>query len=727
MVLFLVLSRGSYSLIEEDKIVKQLNVNTIVSKVLSSIEVNFDSAVVYSNKNVIKNENDYVATGDILVVYNGSVETKYTLSVFGDVNGDGKVNVDDVTTLSKHCLKLKILTNDEYLLAGDIDSSGKIDINDIIKVVRNISTQSSDKDKNLTIMLEDFDNIVDPNAVLLETDLSSAGIIYPEIHVVNNEVESSKGLYFDFRKNKEFGWAQIYNFSNNVANSFSMVTNDYYLRFWISNGENDNLYISLLFNDQNYVDANKVELVKYNGDKEEIVVDNKGGYGDDSSVKIPKGFKGWISFPLKYLKGNNNSIIELDEVKYLLIDVRPDTPKANTYYVIDSICLSTDTSGSTSNIKNEITYKTDLVGIFYTIWFDFWELANNSGGYNGNDYYFTGNVYNVTEGAFGPENTFHYWAKPALGYYTSTNVDVIEEHMKMLSDAGIDFVYIDFTNLLDKNLYGNDTYYEQVVWTYQVHKPFNTLLSTMKNMLDEGKDVPKIVPWFGTWQTFGVLDGGASSYVVERFYDEYYMCDDCSKYNDLWLYYDDKPLVMTTVDLNNDDTIIYDELPSFTYRNTWALFNDRNEEIGIGEWTWREKDNAIYGKNFNGEIEEMSVNVAVSSYYMSICDYISDSNCNDYVYSRKGGTTFYNQWSNVFNVHPKITLVGTWNEWGAQRLSSDAACGKNCFTDQYNQEYSNDIEPMYGGHGDQYYQWLISYINAYREYQECPRLVENGY
>lgn len=71
---FLVLSRVSYSLIEDDKIIKQLNVNTTVSQVLSGLEISFDSAVVYNSKNVIKSENEYIATGDILVVYSNNIE-----------------------------------------------------------------------------------------------------------------------------------------------------------------------------------------------------------------------------------------------------------------------------------------------------------------------------------------------------------------------------------------------------------------------------------------------------------------------------------------------------------------------------------------------------------------------------------------------------------------------------------------------------------------------------
>ena len=66
-----------------------------------------------------------------------------------------------------------------------------------------------------------------------------------------------------------------------------------------------------------------------------------------------------------------------------------------------------------------------------------------------------------------------------------------------------------------------------------------------------------------------------------------------------------------------------------------------------------------------------------------------------------------------------------WNEWTAQRL--EVAPGEYHFTDNYNEDYSRDIEPMEGGHGDQYYKWMIQYISAYKGGLDCPVLIEEEY
>ncbi len=89
---------------------------------------------------------------------------------------------------------------------------------------------------------------------------------------------------------------------------------------------------------------------------------------------------------------------------------------------------------------------------------------------------------------------------------------------------------------------------------------------------------------------------------------------------------------------------------------------------------------------------------------------------------RRGGLTFWEQWQTAFNARPKVVTITWWNEWAAQRFIVD---GKTKFVDNYNREYSRDIEPMEGGHGDLYYRWMKQYIEAYKSGAACPKLVEN--
>jgi hypothetical protein len=77
--------------------------------------------------------------------------------------------------------------------------------------------------------------------------------------------------------------------------------------------------------------------------------------------------------------------------------------------------------------------------------------------------------------------------------------------------------------------------------------------------------------------------------------------------------------------------------------------------------------------------------------------------------------------------------VTGWNEWVAGRYTqwykfTDAECYFNggLFVDEYTQEYSRDCEPMRGGHGDNYYYQLASWVRRYKGVRPRPMARERG-
>ena len=91
--------------------------------------------------------------------------------------------------------------------------------------------------------------------------------------------------------------------------------------------------------------------------------------------------------------------------------------------------------GSTYNDSN-IGNKTDLndisnaVGICYSTWFI--PIYKNA---------------RLISSGHLKANQFYYWGEPALGFYSSNDKGVIEQHMKMFNEAQIDFIIIDNTNV----------------------------------------------------------------------------------------------------------------------------------------------------------------------------------------------------------------------------------------------------------------------------------------
>ncbi len=64
-------------------------------------------------------------------------------------------------------------------------------------------------------------------------------------------------------------------------------------------------------------------------------------------------------------------------------------------------------------------------------------------------------------------------------------------------------------------------------------------------------------------------------------------------------------------------------------------------------------------------------------------------------------------------------LVTGWNEWIAGRFAE--ADGRLAFVDQFDEEFSRDIEPMQGGHADNYYYQLVANVRKHKGSPPLPR------
>jgi hypothetical protein len=76
------------------------------------------------------------------------------------------------------------------------------------------------------------------------------------------------------------------------------------------------------------------------------------------------------------------------------------------------------------------------------------------------------------------------------------------------------------------------------------------------------------------------------------------------------------------------------------------------------------------------------------------------------------------QWRRARELDPPFVMVAGWNEWIAGRFGKPG--GPVVFVDQFSQEYSRDIEPMRGGHGDNYYCQLVAEVRRYKGVPPVP-------
>jgi hypothetical protein len=83
------------------------------------------------------------------------------------------------------------------------------------------------------------------------------------------------------------------------------------------------------------------------------------------------------------------------------------------------------------------------------------------------------------------------------------------------------------------------------------------------------------------------------------------------------------------------------------------------------------------------------------------------------------GLNFQEQWDFALRLDPELIFVTGWNEWIAGRYENWQGT-ENAFPDEFDDEYSRDIEPMKGGFADNYYYQLIANIRRYKGVQATP-------
>ncbi len=82
---------------------------------------------------------DVVGTGNqlILTAPNGSELARYSLLIYGDVNGDGVIDIFDYVGVRNHIIQTSLLEKLKFM-AGDINSDGSVDVFDLVGIRNHI-------------------------------------------------------------------------------------------------------------------------------------------------------------------------------------------------------------------------------------------------------------------------------------------------------------------------------------------------------------------------------------------------------------------------------------------------------------------------------------------------------------------------------------------------------------------------------------------------------------
>jgi hypothetical protein len=304
-----------------------------------------------------------------------------------------------------------------------------------------------------------------------------------------------------------------------------------------------------------------------------------------------------------------------------------------------------------------------------------------------------------------PENGAPYhWGEPELGYYHTTDPFVLRKHASMLADAGIDVILFDTTN-------------PPFTWKDE----YEALCREYAAMRREGVRTPAIA---------FIAPFGDPRPVTDQLWRDLYKP---GLWKELWFLWEGKPLLLADRSFIKDPEM----LAFFTFRRPMPDY--WIGPSGADQWSWLEVSPQHVFTNAQGAIEQMSVGVAQNALPQTSGPAPMSAKAGAMGRSwhegkqdlRPGavalGPNFEEQWRRALEIDPKFIFVTGWNEWIAGRYANwskytDADCyyPGGLFVDEYTQEYSRDCEPMRGGHSDNYYYQLASWVRKYKGVRERP-------
>lgn len=291
-----------------------------------------------------------------------------------------------------------------------------------------------------------------------------------------------------------------------------------------------------------------------------------------------------------------------------------------------------------------------------------------------------------------------YSEEPLFGYYFQDDKWVLRRHVKMLTMAGIDFIAFDTTNYL--------TNWEEV----------RTLLEVLDEYHKEGWNVPKIAYYTNT-------DSGKR---VQEIWNDLYKPN---LFSHLWFRLDGKPFIIA-----KPDECTKEQQEFFTFRlPQWPI--EQKKQGGFPWIDFNRPQDVWKDENGNNEIVAVSaaqhptLSFSDTAFYglegargRSYHNYKNDYSPEAIMY----GYNAAEQWERALELDPRIVFFTGWNEWaaGIHHRTADKE-HPLLMVDNCDWEFSRDIEPMRGGHFDNYYLQLCDYV---RRYKGAPKLPEKqGY
>ena len=119
--------------IDEKNYIKKYNVGTTYEEIRKEIDTSGSVKFIDNTEKELENS-DIIRTGSKVVIELSTETKEYTIVVYGDINGDGKITMSDLVKSANYLIDETIISEACYKEAIDVTKDGNVRMSDIIKL-----------------------------------------------------------------------------------------------------------------------------------------------------------------------------------------------------------------------------------------------------------------------------------------------------------------------------------------------------------------------------------------------------------------------------------------------------------------------------------------------------------------------------------------------------------------------------------------------------------------
>lgn len=275
-------------------------------------------------------------------------------------------------------------------------------------------------------------------------------------------------------------------------------------------------------------------------------------------------------------------------------------------------------------------------------------------------------------------------ATPILGKYSSYDVAVIRKHEAWFEDLGIDWLMVDWSNML----WLKPSWESQRGGVRELEQTTKLLLDTYAELQKNGRHPPKIVLLLALQNGLPVANSVQRLNKVIGWINTHYLAD--SRYENLWLKVDGKPLLAIWYSPYDACKKLLELLEEHHLAaGNWTV-RYVNQQLQIshtqacGMWSWIDGTIRQQVTYRNGKPEHVVVTDAC---------FPPEGWLSPKATAKDNGMPYLESWKMAFETRPEFISLNQWNGFTGERKGHGYGPEHHIYLDEYSAQLSDDLEP----------------------------------